>query len=274
MADVLILHPGEMGSSLGLALVNNGHRAHWVSAGRSEATRTRAAGSNLVRHGTLEEGLSSADVVISVCPPEFALDVGQVVCESGFNGVFCDANAIAPSTARVQAEKFGEAYVDGGIVGPPAHRHGSTRMYVSGKRAMEIVRLFNGSALDTRLVEGEVAAASAVKMCYAAYTKGTSAMLLAIRSLAEANGVTETLRSEWELSQPSLWERSERVGPGTTRKAWRFAPEMRQIAQSFGDAGLPSGFHEAASAIYERMAGLKDSDPVPTKEIVKILRGE
>ena len=49
-------------------------------------------------------------------------------------------------------------------------------------------------------------AASALKMCYAAYTKGTSALLLALRALAEANGVTEALHTEWNQSQPGVWQ--------------------------------------------------------------------
>ena len=272
MADVLILHPGEMGSSIGQALVYKGHRPLWISEGRSESTRSRARKSSMYSHETLEAGLADVEIVISVCPPEYAIDVADQVLELGFDGLYCDANAIAPTTARVIAEKFGDSYVDGGIIGPPLYRHGTTRLYVSGNSATRMVKLFAGSALDTRLVEGDSVAASALKMCYAAYTKGTSAMLLAIRSLAQAHGISSALRSEWELSQPRLWDRSEGSGPGTTRKAWRFAPEMREISKTFEDAGLPAGFHEAAADVYGRMAFLKDSEPVSTHKITKILR--
>ena len=274
MTDVLILHPGEMGASLGNALKTNRHRVHWVSSGRSESTWRRAEKASLLPSSTLGEALSKVEIVISVCPPEYALDVGDSVLELGFSGLYCDANAIAPVTARHHVRKFGNLYVDGGIVGPPAYRHGSTRLYLSGEYAHEIVGLFSGSAVDARMVEGDEVSASAVKMCYAAYTKGTAAMLLAIRSLASAHGVTGSIRSEWELSQPTLWERSERTGPGTTRKAWRFAPEMLEIAKSFEDAGLPSGFHEAAADVYSRMASLKESDPVATRKIAELLRGK
>ena len=274
MTDVLILHPGEMGSSIGRALFSKAHRAYWIAEGRSEATRSRARKASMFSYETLEAGLASVEIVISVCPPEYAIDVADKVLELGFDGLYCDANAISPSTARLIAEKFGDSYVDGGIIGPPLYRHGTTRLYVSGKSASRIVKLFAGSALDTRLVEGDSVAASALKMCYAAYTKGSSAMLLAIRSLAQAHGISSPLRNEWELSQPRLWNRSEGSGPGTTRKAWRFAPEMREIAKTFEDAGLPSGFHHAAADVYERMAFLKDSEPVSTHKIAKILRDD
>ncbi|MCY3885134.1 MAG: DUF1932 domain-containing protein [Gammaproteobacteria bacterium] len=272
MTDVLLLHPGEMGSSVGNALVFKGHGAYWISEGRSESTRLRARKASMFSEETLKAGLAKVEIVISVCPPEFAVEVADQVLEHKFKGIYCDANAVAPSTAQLIAEKFGNAYVDGGIIGPPLYRHGTTRLYVSGANAVEIVNLFAGSALDTRLVEGDVVSASALKMCYAAYTKGSSAMLLAIRSLADAHGITSTLKNEWELSQPRLWERSEGSGPGTTRKAWRFAPEMREIAKTFENSGLPSGFHDAASDVYQRMAILKDSEPVSTRKIAKLLR--
>lgn len=271
MTDVLILHPGEMGSSIGRTLAYKAHRAYYVAEGRSDTTQSRARKAGMFLRETLEEGLANVEVVISVCPPEYAEDVATQVLEHKYKGLYCDANAIAPTTARAIAEKFGDLYVDGGIIGPPLYRHGTTRLYVSGLRASSIVELFARSALDTRLVEGDPVSASALKMCYAAYTKGSSAMLLAIRSLAQAHGISRDLRNEWELSQPRLWERSEGSGPGTTRKAWRFAPEMREIAKTFRDSGLPSGFHEAAADVYQRMAFLKDSEPVRTQEIAKIL---
>ena len=271
MTDVLVLHPGEMGASLGHALIASGHCPHWVSSQRSEQTHRRAKNANLIAQPSLKQALDQVEAVISVCPPEFALDVGQSVLNLGFQGLYCDANAIAPGTAQHLAKDFGESYVDGGIVGPPARRQGSTRLYLSGSKSQEICSLFEGSVLDARVIEGPTLAASAIKMCYAAYTKGSSAMLLAIRALAASHGVTEVLRSEWDISQPSLWDRSERTGPGTTRKAWRFAPEMQEIAKTFHDEGLPSGFHQAAAEVYSRMASLKDSEPVSTATIVDLI---
>ena len=110
-----------------------------------------------------------------------------------------------------------------------------------------------------------------MKMCYAAYTKGTAALISGIRALAEYYGVSDVLQEEWSRSQTSLWDRSERVGPGTSRKAWRFAPEMREIAKTFGGAALPSGFHEAAAEIYSRMAPLKHEEGVETGIVLQHL---
>ena len=99
-------------------------------------------------------------------------------------------------------------------------------------------------------------------MCYAAFTKGSSALLLAVRALAERHGLAAELLAEWEVSQPGLADRSEGTARSTSPKAWRFAGEMREIADTFQAAELPDGFHRASAEIYARMAELKEADDV------------
>ena len=47
------------------------------------------------------------------------------------------------------------------------------------------------------MLDGDPVSASALKMTYAAWTKGTAALLLAIEATAEANGVAAALHAEW-----------------------------------------------------------------------------
>lgn len=208
----------------------------------------------------LDELTGESSIVISVCPPAAAGDVAEAVHGTGFSGLFLDANAVAPSTVRTVCAPFDHA-VDGGIVGPPVLRAGTTRLHVSGERAGEIVQLFAGSDLEVRVVEGAVGAASAVKMCFAAWTKGTSALLFAIAALAKAEGVGPALDGEWATSMPDLLDRVGRSPASIGPKAWRFAPEMHEIASTFEANDLPGGFHVAAADIYERMAPLKGTGP-------------
>ena len=274
MTTVLLMHPGEMGASIGENLVRADHRVLWVPSGRSQHTSDRAAKANLEATASLELGLDQADVVFSVCPPEFAVELAHRISVVGFKGIYCDANAIAPSTAVDVHKAFSTNYVDGGIVGPPPKRSGVTRLFLSGNRAAELKEIFDGTHLEVHVLGVGAVAASAMKMCYAAYTKGTSALLLNVRALAESHGVTDALKREWNQSQPGLWSRSESSGPGVGRKAWRFAPEMREIAKTFDDAGLPDGFHQAAAEIYQQLAGFKHDSAPHTRELVDELLGD
>jgi 3-hydroxyisobutyrate dehydrogenase-like beta-hydroxyacid dehydrogenase len=264
-----------MGSSIGAALVGAGHLVKWVSDGRGSATRNRAQAANLIEETSFAAALHDAQVVVSVCPPAAAGDVATSVGRSGFRGVYLDANAVSPSTARRIGENLstcGITFVDGGIVGPPAEAAGTTRLYLSGPAAPEVASLFENTVVDARRVDDQAGSASAVKVCFAAWTKGTTALLLAIRALADAEGVTTDLLDEWATSIPELVERSERVARSGL-KAWRFAPEMEEIAATFASAGLPDGFHEAAADIYWRMAAFKDAEAAPTLgEVIESLK--
>ncbi|MBO0829214.1 MAG: hypothetical protein J2P24_15685 [Streptosporangiales bacterium] len=163
-----ILHPGEMGAAVARCLRRRGLRVSWASEGRSRATNERADA-------------------------------------AGFTGVYVDANAVAPETARrIAGLLLPATFVDGGIVGAPPTTPGTTRHYLSGDAAGSVQGLFSGTPLDARVVPGGAGAASAVKAAYAAWTKGSAALLLTAR----VEGVEATLLDQWTGSLPDLHERA------------------------------------------------------------------
>jgi 3-hydroxyisobutyrate dehydrogenase-like beta-hydroxyacid dehydrogenase len=261
------LHPGAMGASL--AAVCRGTRL-WCSDSRSEATRTRAVNAGLDDVESIEALVRRADIIISVCPPAEALGVATAVAEAGFDGIYADINAVSPATARLIGLRF-TRFVDGGVVGPPVGGVGSTRLYLSGDAAAEVADLWTGTPLETRVVDGGAGAASAVKICFAAWTKGTAALLLAVRALAVAEDVEDALLSEWATSMPGLAEQSERAAVGNAPKAWRFAGELDEIAGSFAAHRLPDGFGKAAEEVYERLARFKDSTDTTLDDVIGAL---
>lgn len=281
MADgaVGLLHPGAMGASVGAALAGQGRRVLWASEGRSAATRERAEGAGLEEAGATEALTAACETVISVCPPDAALALAERVAGTGFAGVYVDANAVSPARGRAIGKAVlgggARAFVDGGIIGPPAWRAGITRLYLSGVEAEAVAALFEGSPLEAVAIGPEPGAASALKMAYAAYTKGTSALLAGIIALAEREGVAEALREEWAISQADLAAGGEARALGSAAKAWRFAGEMEEIADTFAGAGLPDGFHRAAAEIYRRLAEFKDTpEPPALDEALAALLGE
>ncbi len=178
----------------------------------------------------------------------------------GFAGIFVDANAVSSMTARRIGARF-ERFVDASIVGPPPGRAGTTRLYLSGAEAPAVAEAFAETLVDARVIADEVGAASALKMAYAGWTKGTTALLLACRGLAQAEGVEEPLLREWAESLPELPERAVAAAQAAADKGWRWVAEMEEIASSMAAAGLPSGFHFAAADVY-RMFPLGGADPL------------
>jgi len=259
-ATIGMLHPGSMGAGIASLLHGVGHEVLWVPEGRSPETAARAEAAGLVGATDLADLVERSSVVFSVCPPDAAADLAAQVSDTGSltGRTFVDANAISPASARRIAavvEAAGGTYVDGGIVGNPPAQNGDTRLYLSGSRSARVVDLFGNPDRPefTAIALGpEPAAASALKMTYGAWTKGTSALLLAIRAVARQEGIEELLLEEWQLSQPALEDLSDWSAGLAMTKGWRWAGEMEEVAATFADAGLPDGFHQAAAQVYRR----------------------
>jgi len=258
--SVGILHPGEMGVTVAARARDGGARVFFASAGRSPATLARAEAAGLEDAGSLERLCERANLLIAVCPPANATELAGAVARAGYRGLYVDANAVDPDTARRIAaivEGAGARCVDGGIIGPPATRAGTTRLVLSGAAAAEVAEVFAASHLEAIVLEGGAGVASALKMAYAAYTEGSSALLLAVRALARKSGVEAALLEEWARSQPRLEALSKGMARATGPKAWRFEAEMHEIAQTFEQFGLPGDFHRGAAAIYRALSDLK-----------------
>lgn len=264
-----ILHPGEMGISIAASAKNSHCEVYWTPEGRSATTRERAAKFGLQEASTLAELCRECPILVSVCPPHAAEDLANEVLRNGFRGLFAEANAIAPQRTIKIGEmmtKSGVSFVDGGIIGLPAWKPGTTCLYLAGPRAAEVAACFSAGPLDTKVLGSEIGKASALKMCYAANTKGAVALLAAILATAENLGVREALFEQWRHDDPQFPEQLLKRIQANAPKAWRFVGEMGEISRTFREAGAPGEFHAGAADIYERLARFKDSRTPPTLE--------
>ena len=270
-----VIHPGMMGICVAATVQNSGFEVYWASEGRSPQSRERAAKFKLSDAGTLAALCETCSVIISVCPPHAADEVAEQVRAQAFQGIFLDVNAIAPQrTIRIgQAmEEAGIDFIDGGIIGFPVWERGRTWLYLSGQKARQAAAFCAEGPLEASVVGDEIGKASALKMCYAAYTKGTTALLCAILATAEVLNVRAELETQWSRDWANFGEQAGERVRNVTAKAWRFAGEMAEIAATFREAGLPGEFHAAAEVIYRRIAGFKDATKIPTlKEVLETL---
>ena len=270
-----ILHPGQMGVSIAANARGGTNRVLWASAGRGAETKNRADKAELEDVGTLDRLCAECGVIVSVCPPHAAEDVAADVVSAGFTGTYVDANAISPDrTSRIAAtvKEAGITFVDGGIIGGPAWKPG-TVLYLSGTAAHEVAACFGDGPLEVAVIGDEIGRASALKMCFAAYTKGTTALLSAILAAADRLGVRDDLNAQWARGDASFPGQTENRVRNVTAKAWRFAGEMEEIAATFRSAGLPGEFHDAAAEVYRRTAGFKDTAETPSlAEVIAALR--
>ena len=258
MTTAGVISPGAMGAAVGAAALANCDQVLWAGEGRSKATHKRAEQAGLTDCGNLHQMTQQAGIIFSVCPPHTAGTLAEQVAEQGFKGLFVDCNAISPARTLNLASRFSR-FLDGGIVGgPPWQADAGTCLYLSGEEANFAADLFTGSPLSTQVISNEPGAASAMKMVFAAYTKGSTALLAAILGVAEHYDVRDTLEARWG---DAFTQQTHRRLLGNAHKAWRFSGEMREIANTFADAGLPNGFHIAAAEVFGRLEKFKDASP-------------
>lgn len=272
-----ILHPGQMGTIVAETVRNSGHEGLWASAGRSAETRRRAEAAGLADAGSVARLSESCSVIVSVCPPEFAEDLAREVAGAAFRGLYVDANAISPERARrigARITEAGGAFLDGSIIGMPARTRGQTWLYVSGENAAGAAPYFCGGPLEFEVLGDYAGQASALKMCFAAHSKGTAALQTAVLAAAEGLGVQDALARQWGRSGPNFEQVVASVRTAAP-KAWRFTAEMREIADTFESAGVPKGFPVAAEEVYGRLAGFKGAAEIRLEDILRqITRGK
>jgi len=251
-----ILSPGDMGHVVGQVLCTHGLRVIAALQGRSLRTKTLAGQAGIEDVGTLEDLVQQADVLLSILVPAEAVSAAQTVAQAlqatGATLLYADCNAIAPQTVR-QIETIitavGGQFVDASIIGPPPRKAGATRFYASGPGVATFEGL-NAFGLAVVTLGEESGQASALKMCYAALTKGLTALATELLTAAQSLGVAAALDQEFQLSQAQLYEQLKRQLPSMPPKAHRWVGEMEEIAQTFAQVGLTPNILTGAADMY------------------------
>lgn len=273
--DIGILHPGAMGAQVGARAVDAGARVWWLPEGRGAQSVLRAREGGLLSAASVAELAGTCRIILSVCPPAAALDVARLVAATSFSGVYVDANAISPAHALAVAELFGARaqVVDSGIVGGPPVRPG-TRLYLSGPQdaADEVRAVFAGTLLEPRVLDGPVGQASALKLAFASFNKISYLLAAQSFALADAHGVGDELATLAAHAAPgTLLARPGQLA-GAGPRAWRWAPEMTEIAQALADAALPGSIAESAARLFGRWAEFKDASDITLAQLISGLR--
>jgi len=254
---VAILSPGDMGHAVGRALAAQGKRIITCLDGRSLRTRGLAEAAGFTDIPALTTMVSEADLILSIMPPSAALETARLLAAavqaSGRKPYVADCNAISPETTRRIAsaiDQCGAPFIDAGIIGPPPGKGAqATRFYVSGPQASAMDAI-DGQGISVRQMGPDIGRASAIKMCYAAITKGSWTLYTAALVTAEAMGLTDLYLKEVGTSRPQILEDMRRMVPRLPVDAGRWIGEMEEIAATLGGAGLPRGFHEGAAEIF------------------------
>ncbi|MGJ3261212.1 MAG: DUF1932 domain-containing protein [Rhodospirillales bacterium] len=257
---IAILMPGDMGHGVSLVLREHGLETITSLAGRSERSHALAAAGRVRDAGELDATVAEADMILSILPPAAALGLAENVAaamgRTGKTPVYVDCNAISPGTATQAGEKItseGATFIDAGIIGLAPNKSKNTRFYVSGPDVTPMTGL-NGMGFQVLPLGDEIGRASAMKMVYAAATKGSWTLWTAVLLTAARNGLLDDLIAEFGHSQQQMLENMRGKISALPADSARWVGEMEEIAKTFGEAGVTSGFHEGAAWIFELLS--------------------
>ncbi|MGW1991201.1 DUF1932 domain-containing protein [Embleya sp. NPDC001921] len=275
MTTIGILHPGSMGAAVAGELTGRGITVLWCPTGRGAATAARADGFCLEPVEELDELLDRSACVISLCPPAAAEAVARSVAERRYAGLYVEANAVSPERMGRLAALLaagGAAVVDASVVGSPPSPTRSPRLYLSGAdgEVARVAELFADTRVRVRSLPGGIGQASGLKFSFASYQKASRALAAVAHAMASEYGVGAELldiardHSTRHLAEPDYIA-------DVAAKAWRWEPEMREVAAALTAVGLPAELALGAADVLARWAPAKDTELDPA-EAIEMLR--
>lgn len=257
---VAILMPGDMGHAVGRALREGGRDVVTCVTGRSDATRDLATRAGMRMLPALTDIAREADMILSILPPAAAPAQARAVCaamqEVDRRPVYVDCNAVSPQTVRQIGDIVGQAgaaFLDAGIIGLAPGKGTPPRFYVSGSDPAPMLTL-DGLGIEVRAIGETIGRASALKMTYAALTKGTWTLQTAVLLAARQTGVLDDLLAEFGNSQQAALASMRGQIPRLPADSARWVGEMEEIAATFADAGVTPDFHKGAADIFRVLA--------------------
>lgn len=263
---IAVLSIGQMGLGISSLLIAHSYRVITNVSDRSAATQDRAKFANIECVSSDEEVVAQADVVLSIVPPRDAVATAERIVAaskkstSGKELWYFDLNAVSPSTARSIEQLLkpcaNTKFVDGGIIGGPPSLSSSTNSWTKPGIPISSPHVYPdetfSSVLNMRNVGTEIGKASGLKCCFAALSKGFTALALQSFSTASSLGVYDELQDYLADNNASAGERARKSVVGCVPKAYRWVEEMNQIGECFAAEG---GWEERAK-VFREIAGV------------------
>ena len=270
MTVIGVIAQGMMGAGVGRRLHESGAEVRTLLTGRSAKSAERAQAAGMEPAADEHALLAGADFFLSILPPgeaeALARHLAPALKALDRKPVYVDCNAVSPQTAIRIGEIIaptGADFVDGGIIGGPPRPGYSPTIYASGPTASQTAVLRDWG-IDWRVIDGEIGAASALKMSSAGITKGTTAIASAMLLGAARFGCGEALIAELTESQPEMLARFREGIPRMYDKAYRWVAEMEEISDFLEQSPPSRDIYAAVARLYAYLAEAeaeKEPDP-------------
>ncbi len=257
-----IFYTGEMGTALSRNLLHSGFKVLSCPSGRSDRTRRNAENNGITLKENMEEVISESGLVFCLVPPNYAVDVAELVSgamhRTGKYPLYVDCNSVGPGTMRTiesVIKRCGGELLDGVFIGSASMLESKTTLYLSGERAEELARFLEQS-LKVVTLGKEVGDASAFKMCFAGFNKGLVALFLEIVTAADRIGKREMLLHSLEDFYSGTIETVRRLLPTYPVHCERRVQEMQEFVSFLRELGQMPAMSVGICSVLESLGGI------------------
>jgi len=227
----------------------------------------------VVAHAGLEPSASMADAVANAdwVISLVTADQAKAACEEAAphmktGALYLECNSCSPGTKRHNAEvvkEVGAELIDIAIMSPVDPARLKTPLLLSGPQAQLIAEQLAALGYNAKVFGPEVGQASAVKMTRSVMIKGLEALSAECFLTAQKLGLGEEIVASLNASFPEFdWYKTggynlERMAQHGLRRA----AEMREVAVTLSEAGVPNDMVKATVKWQQRMGDLAMGSP-------------
>lgn len=173
-----------------------------------------------------------------------------------------DGNSCSPGAKRRAAaviEAAGGRYVDVAIMAPVYPKMHRTPLLIAGPHAGDALAILSALGMEAQVSGNTVGDASAIKMIRSVMIKGMEALTAECLLAARRAGIEDRVLASLQSSNPQIdWPRQaaynlERMMVHGRRRA----AEMREVAATLAELGLPGGLACATAEWQQRIGDLE-----------------
>lgn len=200
------------------------------------------------------------DAIFSLVTANQAENAARSVCRTLIQNTFYfDCNSCAPGSKRASArtvEAAGGRYVDVAVMAPVYPKLHQVPLLISGPHSTEAARFLRAADMKVSVVEGEIGAASAIKMIRSIMVKGIEALSAECFLASRKAGIDPMILQSLDKSYPGFhW--AEKAAYNLERMMThgkRRAAEMHEVVKTVEELGL-KGDMSHASALWQQRIG-------------------
>lgn len=212
---------------------------------------------------SLAEALKGAEVVFSLVTADQAATVAaQAASLIKKDTLFFDCNSCAPGTKRKNSDVIngaGGRYVDVAVMAPVHPKLHKTPVSVCGAYKEAAKDVFDALEMNVTLVEGDIGAASSIKMVRSIMMKGLEALFAECVLAGRKAGVDAVVLDSLDKTYPgfNFKEKAAYMLERSMTHGIRRAAEMREVALTVDELGLNGDMARGAVQWQQRLGDLQ-----------------